>query len=67
MPTAPPTDEGAVAALVAQMPCFYRRHWGTLITNGPAFGLFPWKGQNVDTPVGVSTKWTTDDQTHPIP
>jgi len=65
MPTTPPTDVGAAAALIAQLPCTYRRLWGSAAD--PGFGLFPWKGQNIDTPRGVATKWTSDDDTHPIP
>jgi hypothetical protein len=56
------------ASMAAQMPCFVRRKLGAAgAADFPAYGFFPWKGQNIDTPAGVTTKWTSDDDTHPIP
>jgi hypothetical protein len=56
------------AAMAATMPCMVRRQLGkSAVATIPDYGFFPWKGQNIDTPRGVATKWTTDDDTHPIP
>ena len=58
-----------IAALAAELPCVTRRWLGR--TGGaatfPDLNFFPWKGQAIDTPRGVATKWTTDDDLHPIP
>jgi hypothetical protein len=66
---AAPTPDPGIASLAATMPCWTRRWLGPQdTTTFAAYGFFPWKGQNIDTPVGkVGAKWTTDDDTHPIP
>ena len=62
-----PTPDPGIAALAAEMPCFVRRM--IILPNEPSatsdYGMFPADGQNIDTPVGVATPWTTDDRTHP--
>ena len=65
-----PTVDPGLAALAAQMPCFTRRWLGNtgnaaLFVN---YDFFPWKGQNIDSPVGKALPvWTTDDDSHLIP
>jgi len=66
---AAPTPDPGIATLAAERPCGTRRWLGgggnqALFVN---YNFFPWKGQNIDTPQGVTIKWTTDDDTHPIP
>jgi hypothetical protein len=63
---APVTDAG-LSSMIATMPCMTRRWLGrtanqALFVN---YDLFPWKGQNIDTPPRVTTKWTTDDDVRP--
>lgn len=61
---APPIEQ--VTALNATMPCYIRRLALQLDnTIAGTYGWFPWKGQRIDTPVGVTTPWTSDDDTHP--
>lgn len=63
-----PTLDAGIAAMAGQMPCFVRR---SIIAKGDStkladYGMFPWKGQNIDTPRTPAVKWTTDDDTHPV-
>jgi len=65
-----PAPDAAIAALWAEHPCIVRRWLGNtgnsaLLAN---YNAFPWKGQNIDSPVGKAAPlWTSDDDTHPIP
>jgi hypothetical protein len=59
--------DAGTAAMAATMPCYVRRKLGAAgAADFAAYGFFPWKGQNIDTPPRVATKWTTDDDTHPV-
>lgn len=59
--------DAITAALAATMPCFVRRHIvkAAGAADFPAYGFFPWGGQAIDTPPRVTTKWTSDVDTHP--
>jgi len=67
---AAPVPDPGIAQLVAQLPCTYRRWLGNtgnaaLFVN---YDLFPWKNQNIDSPVGKAAPyWTSDDDIKPIP
>jgi len=66
---AAPTPDAGIAQLANNYPCMVRRWLGgganqALFVN---YNFFTWKNQNIDTPAGPVTKWTTDDDTHPIP
>jgi len=64
---APAPDPG-ISSIAAQRPCGTRR-WVLQQDNtvAAAHGWFPWKGQNIDTPWRASgTKWTSDDDSHPL-
>jgi len=66
---AAPTPDPGIAELVSHWPCMIRR-WlgkGGNAAIFPNYNLFPWKGQYINTPATVVTRWTTDDNTRPIP
>jgi hypothetical protein len=66
---AAPTPDPGIAALAHEFPCTIRRWLGNTGNAAlfPNYNFFPWKGQNINTPATVVTKWTSDDDTRPIP
>lgn len=59
---AAPTVDPGIATLAHEFPCMIR-HWLGQSGNSALFvnyDFFAWNNQNIDTPVGTPTKWTSD-------
>jgi hypothetical protein len=64
-----PAPDPGLSNYGSMMPCWTRRMMieTAQSTALPDHGFFPLNGQNIDTPWRASgTRWTTDDDTHPL-
>lgn len=57
-----PVDPAVYNIANAKRPCFLRKRMIAQGSDPALSGMFPKDGQFIDTPMGISPKWTTDTE-----